>query len=68
MRKVPGRILRKLKFQQETTNKKMKEEVVVGGGLKTYKLFEEVIEVLFEALNCWSVEVFEVLKTCGGQL
>ena len=46
----------------------MKEEVVVGGGLKTYKLFEEVIEVLFEALNCWSVEVFEVLKTCGGQL
>ena len=34
----------------------MKEEVVVGGGLKTYKLFEEVIEVLFEALNCWSVE------------
>ena len=27
----------------------MKEEVVVGGGLKTYKLFEEVIEVLFEA-------------------
>ena len=46
----------------------MKEEVVVGGGLKPYKLFEEVIEVLLEALNYWSVEVFEVLKTCGGQL
>ena len=46
----------------------MKEEVVVGGGLKPYKHFEVVIEVLFEALNCWSVEVIEVLKTCGGQL